>query len=165
MIWRVAKHFMTALNRKADCGFKSSFPSYCITEEDIYSFYCDVEWVMSWGCQYSSIDYEFSILIHSLDFMHLSNQNADSELLLLCSKWHFQRHDLTYAKGPSWRQSWQRNVPNETAHKKRMFCSKSPSPATSSQNLQVAAVQLSWNIHCEFFSLWLALWLKCLSIK
>lgn len=102
MIWGVAKHFMTVLSPKADLDFKSSFPRHCICEEDIYSLLCDAEWLMSWGRQYFGIDYEYTIPLHSLDFMHVSNQNADSELLLLRSKWHFQRHDLTYAKGPSW---------------------------------------------------------------
>lgn len=135
MIRAVAKHFMTAQSPKADPGFKSSFPTHCLLEERMYSLLCDAEWLMSWGCQYFSIDYEYSILLHSLDFMHVSNQNADSKLLLPRSKWHFQRHDLTYAKrtvmmiilteeGAKWN-------PLLTAHKRRMLRSKSPSPATS----------------------------------
>lgn len=53
------------------------------------------------GCHSYDIDYEYTTLFHSLDFMHVNNQNADNGLQLR-SKWHFQRHDLTYAKGLPW---------------------------------------------------------------
>lgn len=79
-------------------------------EGDIYSLLYDAEWLMSTGCRYYGIDYEYAILLHSLDLMHVSNQNADSELLPLpqsdISKgmtWHMQkeRHDDNSDRGRS----------------------------------------------------------------
>lgn len=141
MIWGVAKHFMTALNPKADLGFKSSFPRRCILEEDVHGFAVWFRMTDELG--------GVSILVL------IMNTPSSSTVWTLCM-WVIKMQTASYccfaqsdiSKGMTWHMQKDRHDDNSdrgkgakwnhllTAHKRGMLHSDE-SPSTSRQRLQV----------------------------